>query len=551
MLIRLLATIIGIASGILFASTRSLAAEASNAATVLAPFVNDDTLGAIYIDIGSVKITQGVGKIAQQLPAGWGDPQSLMIGGMMADGLLQRMKQAGVEGVYIVGGLGDIRAGGGPIGIATTAPNGDLQKVEQLFRDLVVELGSMAGAAPGKDQQTPAEAFRQRFGFELEVARKGNVVVVGPKLSVERYVALKSLPRKELLEPLEKLVDEGATIAAVFCPGSDYRRVSRELWPQLPGVLAPLRGELADRWLRFDLAVSPDRQQLALVAKDPEAAQIGAQLWHDLPAAADEFDLEQKRLGEFKAAAQLLVNAIPAKTDGAKVVWELPEGEQQLTELRSRLGEAIHGSMESQRQHRRMTQFKQLSLAMLNYESANKHLPPAAICDKDGKPLLSWRVAILPYMDERELYDQFHLDEPWDSPHNRELVKKMPKGFADPDSRLAGLASEGKTTYQVPVGPETVFHNKEGTKYKEIKDGTSSTILMVEVAPEQAVEWTKPVDWEVDLAHPLRRVTRTDRDYFAAARCDGSVMAVPVNSDEAKLRANLTRAGNDDAAGLP
>jgi hypothetical protein len=182
---------------------------------------------------------------------------------------------------------------------------------------------------------------------------------------------------------------------------------------------------------------------------------------------------------------------------------------------------------------------------MLNFESAKKHLPPAAICDQDGKPLLSWRVAILPYLDEKDLYDQFHLDEPWDSPHNRELIKKMPTIFADPDWRLANLAADGKTTLQVPAGSETIFYNTEGTKTKEISDGTSSTILVVEVAPDQAVPWTKPDEWEVDLAHPLQGVTRSDRDYFVVAWCDGSVMAVPVACDEAKLRANLTRAGRE------
>ena len=89
----------------------------------------------------------------------------------------------------------------------------------------------------------------------------------------------------------------------------------------------------------------------------------------------------------------------------------------------------------------RMNKFKMIMIAMWNFESANKHLPPAAICDKNGKPLLSWRVAILPYLDENKLYKQFHLDEPWDSPHNLPLAAKMPDIYANTDRQLCEVSA--------------------------------------------------------------------------------------------------------------
>jgi hypothetical protein len=76
-------------------------------------------------------------------------------------------------------------------------------------------------------------------------------------------------------------------------------------------------------------------------------------------------------------------------------------------------------------------------------------------------------------------------------------------------------------------------------------DGTANTILVVEVEPRRAVVWTKPEDWEVDLQHPRRGVERSDRRRFIAAWCDGSVQYVPVDADEAHLRAVLTRAGRE------
>src|SRR5262249_39845037 len=174
-----------------------------------------------------------------------------------------------------------------------------------------------------------------------------------------------------------------------------------------------------------------------------------------------------------------------------------------------------------------------------------KHLPPAAICDKQGKPLLSWRVAILPYIEQGKLYKQFHLDEPWDSPHNRSLIDKMPGLYMDLGSNASELNHQGKTTCEVPTGPETIFHDKEGTRFQDIIDGTSNTILLVEVEPARAVVWTKPEDWEVDLTHPRRGIERTDREVFVAGFADGHVETLPVNVEAKKMRALLTRDGRE------
>ncbi len=189
-----------------------------------------------------VKVAENAGKLFQLLPNGSGDMKSWMMGAALAEGLVQRFRQAGGQDLYVVVGLGDIHIGGGPLGIATTRPGQHSEKVEQLIRDSIREFG---GAGP------------RDAGAQIDVLRKGDVVLVGTKSTVARYAALKSSPRTDLIEPLATLIEGGAMAAGVFCPGSDYRRVSRELWPEFPGSLAPLRGELADRWLRFELSINP------------------------------------------------------------------------------------------------------------------------------------------------------------------------------------------------------------------------------------------------------------------------------------------------------
>jgi hypothetical protein len=81
-----------------------------------------------------------------------------------------------------------------------------------------------------------------------------------------------------------------------------------------------------------------------------------------------------------------------------------------------------------------MNHLKQLALAILNFADRNKRFPAVGSFDASGQPLLSWRVHVLPYLDEAELYKQFRLDEPWDSPHNSQLISKMPEAFACPGS---------------------------------------------------------------------------------------------------------------------
>src|SRR5262249_22742124 len=98
---------------------------------------------------------------------------------------------------------------------------------------------------------------------------------------------------------------------------------------------------------------------------------------------------------------------------------------------------------------------KQIGIAMHGYHDVNKSLPPQWSVGKDNKPLLSWRVHILPYVEEGALHKEFHLDEPWDSEHNKKLISKMPKIYSSPLSRLK--QADGRTTYVVPAGPRLVF----------------------------------------------------------------------------------------------
>src|SRR5262249_6139038 len=130
---------------------------------------------------------------------------------------------------------------------------------------------------------------------------------------------------------------------------------------------------------------------------------------------------------------------------------------------------------------------KQITLALHNYESAYGRLPAHAIYSKDGKALLSWRVAILPFIEQDALYKKFKLDEPWDSPHNKKLIPLMPPIYKP----VRGKATEKfGTFYQVFFGNGAIFEGKSGIRITDIFDGTSNTIMVAEAGKD--VIWSKP-----------------------------------------------------------
>ncbi len=186
---------------------------------------------------------------------------------------------------------------------------------------------------------------------------------------------------------------------------------------------------------------------------------------------------------------------------------------------------------------------RQIGIAIHGYHDEYASFPSAAQCDKDGKPLLSWRVAILPFIEQQDLYNQFKLDEPWDSPANKKLIARMPRLFKGLNQKLN---EEGKTSFVVPVGKETIFPPEvNAIAINDVVDGTSQTIMTLLADDDSAVTWTKPDDLIVDLKNPLKGLKRKGETSFLAGFADGSVHRFRTRIDPEKLAALFTRAGGE------
>jgi hypothetical protein len=183
--------------------------------------------------------------------------------------------------------------------------------------------------------------------------------------------------------------------------------------------------------------------------------------------------------------------------------------------------------------------------ALRSYCEQNGGLPPAVVRAKDGRPLYGWRVLLLPHLEQDDLYKQFHLDEPWDSDHNKRLLAKTPR-YYEPVG--GGPDPPGLTRYQVFVGPGTAFE-RDGLTWEEV----SNTLLIVEAA--DPVPWSMPADLPYDPDRPLPSLGgpygkpvrllgyqswRTP-GFDACFADDASARFIPRDTDEKTLRGLIAR----------
>jgi hypothetical protein len=201
---------------------------------------------------------------------------------------------------------------------------------------------------------------------------------------------------------------------------------------------------------------------------------------------------------------------------------------------------------------RTASHLRQIGLALRDYQEQHGTFPPAVVRGKGGQPLYSWRVLILPYLDEMHVYKRFHLDEPWDSPHNQSLLKPTPRCY------MPGLGFEdtpGLTRHQVFIGPGTAFE-REGLTLADFPDGLEKTILVAEAA--EPVPWSQPEDLAYDPAQPLPRLGGLHKKRvhflcydlwgnpgFVVCFADGSPRFIRSSTDEKTIRSLITRNGGE------
>lgn len=202
---------------------------------------------------------------------------------------------------------------------------------------------------------------------------------------------------------------------------------------------------------------------------------------------------------------------------------------------------AVRMSGEAARRMQCGNNLKQIALALKSYEDAYGYLPPAYTVDAAGKPLHSWRTLILPYMEHKGLYEKIDLSKPWDDPANQALAKDGPAAYRCP----SGDASRTETNYLAIVAPGGCFKLAEPRKRDEITDGPDQTLMVIDVASEQAVPWMSPSDATEAVIANLWGGKRTHPNGTNAVFVDGHVHFLRRDTDPQVLQALISIAGND------
>jgi hypothetical protein len=420
---------------------------------------------------------------------------------------------------------------------------------------LIFSAGEMPNASvfvvplrSGSDDDGLKQILQELLGNGVAVEKKGNALVAGQRPVLARFIKEKPDARPELAPALEAA--GGGVVQVLLLPTEDQRRVMEEVVPLNRGLSEFPAKDLARgvRWgaLGIDLSEKP-LIRVSVQAKDAGSAtrlnllaQLGLTLLGRVKVAGHDRPLSEANEAAFQAVRTIL----SPKLTGDRLIVAINDFEalKAITALTALNTERVEGAASS----RSAANMKQILLALHKYASAQKHMafPPQAIRSKDGKPLLSWRVAVLPWLNQNELYKQFHLDEPWDSEHNKALIESMPDVFRSPQIQVR---RRGITTYLVPVGKEVAFTGEATGRRlpSEFPDGTANTIFLLDVSDEKGVIWTKPDDLQVDLSDPKKGIIGHYPDFFLVALTDGSVRPVRKSVSNATLKAAFTVAGGD------
>ncbi|MCB9874155.1 MAG: DUF1559 domain-containing protein [Planctomycetaceae bacterium] len=199
---------------------------------------------------------------------------------------------------------------------------------------------------------------------------------------------------------------------------------------------------------------------------------------------------------------------------------------------------------------------KQIALALHDYQDTYGTLPPAYIAAEDGTPLHSWRVLILPFLEQQPLYEQYRFDEPWNGPNNRKLAEQIPQVYRCPSfvplrNHRGDTVTDDEllTQYVALSGEQTPFPGSSSMNTREIADGVSNTLMVVELDSE-CVPWMAPRDID-----PLgfSRVLNVETNYrtqhpggLQAALADGSVRFISDKTARETLQGLSTVSGGEE-----
>ncbi|MBI1324737.1 DUF1559 domain-containing protein [bacterium] len=438
----------------------SQAQPQADPAAVIAPILGDEIAMVLHFDLSRLNFVETVKRMSGKLAADKQFDEEIRSIGDEIDTLVR----TGAKDLFLLIDPGRMRA------------------TPQFA--LTFETGSDVSAL-----KTLLPKFWSRYdSAPLSMEVKGRLLAGGHSIAFRPDRNVEDSPRAGLSDAFAAAVNSPAKL--VLVPSVIQRKALEETIETLPKELGggPVTTfTQGSKWgvLHLTPGENPGMQFLFQCEDAPTAGKLASLATH-IRSLAVEASKNDPNLSSFVT----MLEKLNPQTQGDRTVIDISP--ELMTDLVVPLIQSVR---ETRWRNRCVSNLKRIGLAMHNYHQAYGKFPRQATLSPSGKPLLSWRVQLLPFLDENQLYSEFHLDEPWDSEHNKALITKMPAIFACPKSHHP--VSEGKTCYQVPHGKGTILSGENGGRLQDFTDGTTRTIMAVETGDESAVIWTKPDDWQV------------------------------------------------------
>jgi hypothetical protein len=464
-------------------------------AKAVAPFLDDQTFAIGHADLSRVDFDKTLALVKE---LGKFEDKEIEEPATQGKEWLTSFRKAGGKDVFVVVSMADV-------------PNN--------VPFFVVPMSEKA------DEEALAKLFAPDPRMKYLVIKKA--LIVGNEKTIDRLQDGKPTPRPEVAKAFAAAGDTDAQF--VLVPTDDSRKVVEQTYPELPKEIGAGATKVYTRgvqWLAIGVNGTP-KPSAKLVVQSPDADS--AKELHR--AVTDVFTVLAKMPADSEVRKNIPNLEAVVKTFMPNLKDDRLTVEVDDKTLTTVIQPALVKVRESASRIQSSNNLKQLVIAMHSYHDTHGRFPAAYTTDKDGKPLLSWRVHILPYIEQEALYKEFHLDEPWDSEHNKKLIPKMPRTYLS--SRK--LPEAGLTTYLAPVGDATVFPGKDAIKITDITDGTSNTVMFLDADDEHAVIWTKPDDLKVDPKKPEAGLSTRHGEGYLFAFADGSVRFVSTKIEKKSL----------------
>ena len=467
------------------------------AANDLASYLESTTVAVAQVDLTRVDLPATT-KFIQENFSDMLDAQSINGMQFVAGGIIQSLRSAGVTKVYATLSTLELTRGHVALIVPCSKPEAARESLDAILAMLPANLG-------------------------YKVHLNSNSIVIATDSVWNRLSKLPKVDRFALALAVDQVANKSVSIVV--------------------NVHDELRNEV--------IGIFPDRLPAGWpIEFSPKAVMqdiISAQFALQTPPSAQAHFAANCRESSAAIRISALVNQIVELTGLSSLKCEAIEMQARVSNSGDDFVVLLRQLMQSTKlsagSMQQINNLKQIVLAVHNFESAFKGFPPRMTVSEKGTPLLSWRVFLLPYVDGQALYNEFHLDEPWDSPHNIKLVDRMPSCYRSPQISDLKL---GNTLVQAPLQTGFTWNGNEKKllTFQDVTDGTSNTICFVVAPKDKGVVWTKPDDLKLGLDSLVADLFG-DRESVEVAFFDGSVQKLDRTIKADSLKAYMTHAGSE------